>query len=671
MTKRKQQKSKKRPAFRPPQQTISAVAQAMKLFQEGDYGEALTRLMRLAEQNPRSQSVLLALLKVSEKTKDWTTFARYSEQLLPLERGEAQADTLNNLVYAYTQLGYPGMAWQAAQELIRKHPTYPEIEQARRMVQVMEGFLQEQVRDLLAEAGHLVDNPIEAAVGHDQVRFYSESGQIEKAIPVAEALLAKLPGVIPVLNNLSMCYFMDGQFEKGEAAVQEVLAQAPENYHALSNLTRFLFLTGQFEAAEVYAARLKAVRHENVDLEVKQAEALAFLGDDEGVREAYERAKARQGTLPSLLLHLAAAAHYRLGEEKTARRLWQEAAKQRPPLVLAQEAAAELERPVGERNIPWYWTLAYWVDHSFTDSVREIFAGSRKNEKAVQKAGLALLDQYPYLPALFPHILDRGNRVAREFVVNYIGLVGTPELLRIAYDFALSPRGTDALRMKALRLVQEGQPEWLPEDNLVRMWSNGKQTDIYTMNYEIHSEPEPPADMPDEVVDKLAEVYELLMAREAETAERLLRELLVVAPDFPSIYNQLGLALEMQGRQEESHALLHETHRRFPDYFFARIAVARLYAKDKRIEEARGLLTPLARLRRLHISEFRALAQAHMDIALAEGNRDAARSWLDMWAQVEDDNPDLLQWRMRIERPDNLMRRLQPLAGWPGRKGKR
>lgn len=654
MAKRKQQQSKKRPTYRPPQGRLLAVDQAVRIFREGDYGQALTRLVRLVEQNPRSQSVLLALVEISQEAKDWSTFARYSEQLWPLERGQAQADTLNNLVYAYTQLGFAGMAWQAAQELIHKHPTYPEIEQVRRLAQATEGFLQEQVAEMVA-AGRAVDNPIEAAVGHDRVRFYLESGQYEKAIIAAEALLVKVPGVIPVLNNLSMCYFMAGKYEKGEATVQEVLAQAPENYHALSNLARFSFLSGRFEAAEAYATRLKAVRHENFDLEVKQAEALAFLGDDEGVREAYERANARLEQLSPLLLHLAAAAHYRLGDEKKGKQLWRRAAKQQPPFLMAQESVGDLDRPVGERNIPWYWTLAYWVGSQFTESLKQVFAMSGKNEKAVKKAALALLDQYPYLPSLLPHILDRGNGVAREFAVNYIGLVQTPALLRIAYDFALGQRGTDALRLKALQLVQETHPEWIPEDKPILMWTNGKQAEIFTMNYEIYRDPEPPADMPEDVLDKLAEVYELLTAGEAESAERILRELLVVAPDFPSIYNQLSVALQMQGWEKESHDLVHETHRRFPDYFFARVSLARLYAKDKRIEEARSLLVPLARLKRLHISEFRALAQVHMDIALAEDNKDVARSWLDLWQQVEGDNPDLFQWRMHIEGSENWM----------------
>src|SRR5690606_3681712 len=170
------------------------------------------------------------------------------------------------------------------------------------------------------------------------------------------------------------------------------------------------------------------------------------------------------------------------------------------------ESEGDLDRPVGERNIPWYWTLAYWVGSQFTESLKQVFAMSGKNEKAVKKAALALLDQYPYLPSLLPHILDRGNGVAREFAVNYIGLVQTPALLRIAYDFALGQRGTDALRLKALQLVQETHPEWIPEDKPILMWTNGKQAEIFTMNYEIYRDPEPPADMPEDVLDKLAEV---------------------------------------------------------------------------------------------------------------------------------------------------------------------
>ena len=52
-----------------------------------------------------------------------------------------------------------------------------------------------------------------------------------------------------------------------------------------------------------------------------------------------------------------------------------------------------------------------------------------------------------------------------------------------------------------------------------------------------------------------------------------------------------------------------------------------------------------------------------MDIALADSRPDAASSWLEMWRQTEDDNPELLEWQMRIDGPGKMAKELQNLLG--------
>ena len=74
------------------------------------------------------------------------------------------------------------------------------------------------------------------------------------------------------------------------------------------------------------------------------------------------------------------------------------------------------------------------------------------------------------------------------------------------------------------------------------------------------------------------------------------------------------------------------------------------------------MVEPLLRLAQLHISEFQALADVQMEIALAENEKDAARSWLDMWRQIEPDNQQLLAWQVRIDGP-RLIKGLQNLLG--------
>jgi hypothetical protein len=83
---------------------------------------------------------------------------------------------------------------------------------------------------------------------------------------------------------------------------------------------------------------------------------------------------------------------------------------------------------------------------------------------------------------------------------------------------------------------------------------------------------------------------------------------------------------------------------------------------EGQIQEARDLVGPLLRQSQLHITEFRALAQMQMDMALAEKQTEAARSWLEMWRQVEPDNPEVHEWKVRIDGP-GLLKGLQNLLG--------
>ncbi|NIP32658.1 tetratricopeptide repeat protein, partial [Candidatus Saccharibacteria bacterium] len=70
-----------------------------------------------------------------------------------------------------------------------------------------------------------------------------------------------------------------------------------------------------------------------------------------------------------------------------------------------------------------------------------------------------------------------------------------------------------------------------------------------------------------------------------ESAEELLQEIIDEAPEFYSAYNQLTVAYQMQGEHEKARTLVEKTHDRFPDYLFARVALARMLIQDRQTEE--------------------------------------------------------------------------------------
>jgi hypothetical protein len=62
------------------------------------------------------------------------------------------------------------------------------------------------------------------------------------------------------------------------------------------------------------------------------------------------------------------------------------------------------------------------------------------------------------------------------------------------------------------------------------------------------------------------------------------------------------------------------------------------------------LLEPLLKIRRLHFTEFAALCAAEVQVALAEGNQEAARGWLGLWERGYPDHPQLPILRDRVRK---------------------
>jgi hypothetical protein len=158
----------------------------------------------------------------------------------------------------------------------------------------------------------------------------------------------------------------------------------------------------------------------------------------------------------------------------------------------------------------------------------------------------------------------------------------------------------------------------------------------------------------------LREAAEALNRGDGAVGEHWIRKALEVEPDAPDILNNLALARQMQGHEQEGEDLIHEIHQRHPDYLFGGCGVARFLIRDGKLAEAKALLEPLLKRRRLHFSEFAALCGAQIELLLAECQKEGARSWLQVWEQYDPGHPDQEQCRRLVEKPGWLRR----LTGW-------
>lgn len=626
-------------APRPPESPASGLKEVDRLIQQRKLIEARHVLESLHRRYPDQPAILRKLADLHYRLKDLGPYQRACESLLALTPDDANLQI--ELGDAYLINGRPALALRIFQRFLEQHPRSPRAAEVRANI----GKLEAVIDELLDQSGLTGPAALEFAELHEALQGALSRGEFAAVPAFAEQLLARKPDFAPALNNLSQSYLLTDQVDLAIATAQRVLAFEPANVHALANLVYFHCRIGQPDRAHEYAVRLRQSDQPAADKWLKVAEALSFLGDDEGVLATFERAQqdpAPRGAEMALLYHLAAVAELRQGREHAALRLWQQALKLNPGLEIARANLADMRKPIGQRHAPWPYDFAHWVSSTTIAQIAEAVGTHRGNEVPT-RAIRTFLAQRPDIAALAPILLDRGDPTARQFALMLAETAATPELHAALYDFARSQRGPDSMRNQAAGLADGAD---LIPDRKIRMWIDGKWSDLELMGFEISGEPT--SSFGPQVEPLALRATEALHARQGAKAEQLLKQALALEPESPALLNNLALAYEQQGRREAAEALTREIHARFPDYIFAGVALARLHLRDGDPAAAEELLAPLFKRRRLHYAEAAMLFSTRIDVDIALDKHDAARTWLDMWAGIDPDNPAITRYRQLL-----------------------
>lgn len=487
---------------------------------------------------------------------------------------------------------------------------------------------------------------------NDRMRAEVELGDFAKARQFGTELLAQYPEFVAALNNLSQIEFHDGNHEQAVRYARRVLALEPDNFQASGNLTRFLFLLGQVAEAEAQAAHLDALGVDSIEYHIKKAEALTYLGDHKRVVTAVDAGEALLDDSPypgaGLLFHFGAVALLSLGDEKQARKRWQTALKLDPHLSLARENLADLARPRWERHTPWPFAMYQWIPQSLFADLKRMLRKELQTKRGdvLVREMQRYLDEHPALLHLFGVLLKRGDPEGRAFVLNMARYSEYPPLYQLLQEYVSSQDGPDESRTGALNLLNHAQQL---AGGTTNMWIRGEWTEIMTLGFAIGDEGEVVFPIHSAQAEELlAEGTVLMRAQNFRKARNLFEQARDLEPDHPVILNNLAKTMEAEGDSAGAAAMMAYVLEAYPNYLFGQVGLANTLILEGKLDQVQAVLNPLLARKKLHYSEFFALADAEMRFQLAQGRVDGAEQWLNMWKQIEPDHPGARQWEQRL-----------------------
>lgn len=630
-----------------PRRLIEGLIQAETLLEQHKPAEAGPLLVELDKRFPNQIEVLTLLVNACYDLEDHSAYEWAIYRLSRLNRNDPQL--LIGLAGAYMTNYRPGLALRGFEEILRRWPAHPRGAELRKTIADLRIGLSTAIPPAMIPPGLSEAEFLDLAAKHDEVRFFLAHSQLHQCKQTAQAVLKVYPGMIPVMNNLTLVHLIESNYPEAQRLALAVLEIDAENIHALANLARIRFQEGDFAGVHEMAERMAASSSQAAERWVKLAETYEMLGDDSSLVALYARAE-QSGELDkspetAVLLHLSAVALARGGNERQARKLWEKALKLLPPYDLPRKNLEDMELPVGQRNGPWANSLSFWISEQVKQEMSKALnaPGKRKSSAGTESIARKFLRDHPGLAALLPRMLARGDADTREFAVDMIKMAETPELIAVLKDFALGELGTDALRSDAARFLVKN--EHLPSGSL-RMWMMGKWTESLLMEWEITEEATAKLKSP-AVRELSSHAIEALHAGNWKHAQELLEQALKLE-ESPTLLNNLAMALQEQGQIEQSQAITASIQTRFPDYFFGICAAALEAIERDDLDEARTLLKKLGERKRLHITEYNMMCETEIHFALAMKNLNGARAWFQAWEKVSPEDPRLNQYRSAL-----------------------
>jgi tetratricopeptide (TPR) repeat protein len=637
----KKKATKSQPAaISTPQRLQERLEAVYRLIEQRNWVDAEEVLVDLDHRYPDQPEILGALAHVYSEQEHMQGFLYAIERLDTFTPQDAEIKLA--LIGAYVANGYLASGLSAVKQFLEKWPEHNEAGEAQRL----QVELQQGLATTLQDWGLEAEESSGLGLEFEAVQILMDQSRFRQAITRAETLVKKNPRFRPLLNNLSVAYWMNGQTGKAIETASRALEIASNDYFALGNLAHFSFLSGKLDEARNYAELLKALPTRSVESALKTVEILSFLGDFDGVCTIYKEMEQggwtdQLGSSAAYFHHLAANALAWQANEERARMIWMEALEMLPGFELAQVNLEDLQKPIQERNGPFAYSHHDWLSPKAQEDLDRAMSNlTRDDRQAIQRASRTWLGRHPEVLSLAPLMLQLGDALGREFILGLAQVVNHPELIAAVKDFAFGQAGCDEYRLTAANMaVQAG----LLPTGMHRLWIDGEWTETLLFGIEVtesgkltHSS---------KVDGWLRAALRSSKQGEFAQAESLLQQASTAEPDAPDLLYNLAVLYQRQGRLDESDALIDQISEKFPDFLLARVNRAQRAITGGDLHRANQLLEPLRLRTKMSENEFDAFCSAHIDLYLGEGKRSEAQAWFGVWESHNPQNNKLARYQ--------------------------
>ncbi len=620
----------------PPREVRYVIAAARGLIENREYKKAEEVLLMALPRHPRSAELLDEAVYLYQNMGDRRSLAKYAPRLAQLRPSDPEANLM--MAQGYLFIERVALALQAYRAFLERWPTHKHASRAKVALELLEPEV-----DTRLKAFGLTREQLPLLALHDQLLQNVNDGDFEAAAVIGRRLLEAKPQMISARNNLVLALFQLGELTECLKFARESCELFPDNCFANAQLGVLLFLSGSSEEAGLVARRTMNWAQDNLvvsgaaaqDGLTKLCELLCFLGEDEDVLRTAELAaklEVLSQDAEGSIEHLRAVALLRLGRKAEALRSWEKCLQLYPYHSLAEENLADAKSAT-QGHAPWPLSIQHWLPKAFMTKVRSIAA----TEKKASSQLATVLTEWPFLKALVPAMLDRGDEATREFAIALAKADASTEMMEALKDFALGQRGPDAMRLSLLSFLREQN---VIDSTPCKVWRAGRWTEIVTTAFRIHWEPTPHPDK--ELNNLLRNCYHALMREDKLKALELALKCVDRDPEFPACQHNLATALGMQGDREsrlQAQGILDGLFTRFPDYVFARVNKVQDAIEAGELERAAQLLDPLTRKEDWHGSEAMAYAAVMAILSTAKKDWPGAEHMLGMMRQIDPDDP--------------------------------